>query len=75
MWNMTIDRVLLDMGFEILVTEHGIYFVGEGGEKNFLAFYVDDLLIVCSSKESLTEMKERLKENFKMKGMRIFCAE
>ena len=54
MWNMTIDRVLYDIGFERLVTEHGIYVVGEGGEKIFLALYVDDVLLVWSSKESLT---------------------
>ena len=35
MWNMTIDRVLHDMVCERLVTEHGIYVVGEGGEKIF----------------------------------------
>ena len=34
-----------------------------------MALYVDDLLIVWSSKESLTEVKERLKEHFKMKDM------
>ena len=37
MWSLTIDRVLHDMGFEIFVTEHGIYVLGEGGEKMFLA--------------------------------------
>ena len=52
MWKMRIDKVLNDMGFERLVTEHGIYVVGEGGGKKFLAHYVNDLLIVCSSKES-----------------------
>ena len=66
---MTIDKVFNDMGFERLVTEHGIYVVGEEGEKTFLALYVDDFLIVWSSKESLTEVKERLKEHFKMKDM------
>ena len=40
-----------------------------GGENIFLALYVDDLLIVWSSKESLTEVKERLKDHFKMKDM------
>ena len=58
---MTIDKVLNDMGFERLVTEHGIYVVGEGGEKIFMALYVDDLNIVWSNEESLTEVKERLK--------------
>ena len=69
MWNMTIDKILHDMGFERFVTEHGIYVVGEGADKIFLALYVDDLLIVWSSKESLAEVKERLKLHFKMKDM------
>ena len=60
MWNMSIDEVLREMGFERFVTEHGIYGVGEGDETIFLALYVDDLLIVWSSKESLSEVKGRL---------------
>jgi len=57
MWNMTIDKVLHEMGFRRFVTEHGIYTVGEGSEQIFLALYVDDLLIVWRSRESLAEVK------------------
>ena len=38
-------------------------------DKIFLALYVDNLLIVWSSKESLAEVKERLKMHLKMKYM------
>ena len=69
MWNQTIDKVLHEMGFDRFVTEHGIYVVGEGDERVFLALYVDDLLIVWSSQDSLMEVKERLKLHFKMKDM------
>ena len=61
---MTIDKVLHDMGSERFVTEHGIYGVGEESDKIFLTVYVDDLLIVWNSKESLAEVKEMLKEHF-----------
>ena len=69
MWNQTIDKVLHEMGFERYVTEPGIYVEGEGNEQIFLASYVDDILIGWSSRESLAEGKERLKEHFKMKDM------
>lgn len=69
MWNQAIDKVLHEMGFIRFVTEHGICVVGEGHERIFLALNVDDLLIVWSSRESLAEVKERLKEHFKMKDM------
>ena len=69
MWNLTIDRVLHDTGSEKFVTEHGIYVVREGDEKIFQALFVDDLLILWSSKESLDEVKERLQVHFKMKDM------
>ena len=46
MWKMTTDKVLYEMGFERLVTEHGICVVGEGDERLFLAFYVNNFLIV-----------------------------
>ena len=69
MWNQTIDKVLHEMGFERFVIEHGIYVVGEGDERNFLALYVYDFLIVWSSRESLVEVKERPKLHFQMEDM------
>ena len=69
MWNQTRNEALLEMGFERFVTEHGIYVVGEGDERFFLALCVDNLPILWSTPESLMEVKERLKENFKVKGM------
>ena len=69
MWNQIIDKVLHEMGFERFVTEHGIYVVQERNYRVLLALYVDDLLIVWNSQESLSEVKERLKQHFKMKDM------
>ena len=46
MWNMNIDKVLKEMGLSRFTTENGIYVVGEGDDRVFLALYVDDLLIV-----------------------------
>lgn len=66
LWNLTIDKVLHEMGFTRFVTEHGIYVVGGWGDRIFLALHVDDLLIVWYNKESQAEVKERLKEHFKM---------
>ena len=69
MWNMTIDKVLKEMGFSRFTTEHGIYVVGEGDDRVFVALYVDDLLIVWKNNQSKEEVKERLKIHFKMKDL------
>ena len=49
MWKSRIDKVLQDMGFIRFATEHGIFVVGEGDERIFLALYVDDILIVWNN--------------------------
>ena len=46
---MTIDKVLHEMGFERFVIEHGIYVVGEGDERMFMALYVDVVPSSCQS--------------------------
>ena len=68
---MSIDKVLQEMGFSTSFTEHrGIYVMGEGDERVFLTLYVDDLKVkVWSSKKSLVEVKQSLKELFVVKDL------
>ena len=62
------------MGFERLVSEHGIYAPGEGSDRIFLALCVDDLLIVRNNKEVSAEFKDRLKEHYKVKYMVVLSS-
>ena len=69
MWNQTIDKLLKKLGFTRFASEHGRYVKGEGENKQFLALYVDDLLLMWGNKESLRSVKESLSEHFKMKDL------
>lgn len=40
-----VDTMLYDSGFEQLTTKQKIYVVGYGKEKEFIALYLDDMLI------------------------------
>ena len=63
------DKLLKKLGFTRFASEHGIYVKGEGENKKNLALYVDDLLLVWGSKESLKSVKESLSEHFKMEDL------
>ena len=57
MWNQTIDKVLVEIGFVRLKTDHGVYVVGVGDGRVFIALYVDDLLMVWKRREVLEKVE------------------
>ena len=69
MWNKTIDKVLGEIGFVRLQSDHGVYVYGIGDERVFIALYVDDLLMVWKSRKVLDLVKEKLQEKFDMKDL------
>ena len=69
MWNQTIDKVLVEIGFVRLKTDHGVYVFGVGDGRVFIALYVDDLLMVWKRREVLEMVKRRLQEKFEMKDL------
>ena len=69
MWNQTIDKVLAEIGFVRLKTDHGVYVFGTGDGRVFIALYVDDLLIMWKSMPVLKQVKEQLQKRFKMKDL------
>lgn len=42
MWNLTIDKVLRELGLARSFIEHGIYVLGEGDERVYFALYVSE---------------------------------
>ena len=71
-----ISKVLLDMGFEPLEADPGIYrktvrrMVKNGVMKNkhyLIALYVDELIIACSTPQMCNELEKAFKKHFKMK--------
>ena len=71
MWNQTIDKVLVEIGFVRLKTDHGVYVFGVGDGRVFIALYVDDLLMVWKRKEVLEMVKRKLQEKFEMKDLGV----
>ena len=69
MWNLTIDKVLEEIGFVRFKTDHGVYVFGEGDARVFIALYVDDLLMLWKKREALDSVKKRLQERFEMKDL------
>lgn len=67
-WNLKIDSFLSHIGFEKCISEHGMY-VKHSAEKGILlvCLYVDDLLVVIRSNESLiTSFKSLMLREFEM---------
>ena len=69
-----INKVLLDMGFEPLEADPGIYRktvrgMVDGVMKNkhyLIALYVDELIIACSTPQMCNELEKAFKKHFKM---------
>ena len=60
MWNKTIDKVLGEIGFVRLQSDHGVYVYGMGDERVFIVVHVNDLLMVWKSRKVLDLVKKKL---------------
>jgi len=65
-WNESINRVLLNCGFERLKSELRVNLKRENGQMMIIALYVDDLLCISTSDERL-EVEAKLKSQIKFK--------
>lgn len=68
-WNLTINKVLLEFGLNRSVMDQCIYYSIENEKLIIVALYVDDVLIFTSSKETENKIAEQLSCNFKMKDL------
>ena len=69
MWNKTISKELVSMGFTKSINEPCLYFKREGSTLVLLALYVDDLLVASQSQAEIDKVKQSLSERFKMKDL------
>lgn len=67
-WNAVLDDKLKRMGFAQTTGDPCIYTALEG-EMFIIAVYVDDILLAGKSDERMTQVKEALAKQFKMKDM------
>ena len=67
-WNKTFTEFMKDLGFKQSTSDPCV-FVRSQQELEILAVYVDDLILITESKESMNELKVALKKRYKMKDM------
>ena len=75
-WNDKINSTLVEMGFERLTSDYGIYVFKQGESKfisnklggisMFIVLYVDDINIIGNNMDAINKVKKRLRTKFDM---------
>lgn len=65
-WNQRIHKYLLKRGFIQSESDSCVYIYRSGNEITYLALYVDDTLLLSSSKKAMDEVKQILAAEFRM---------
>ena len=68
-WNIKLNKILRDLGFEKCSKEPSIYWKEEGENLLVVAVYVDDLLVTDSSVESIINFKLGMSKMFEMSDL------
>ena len=67
-WNMTLDHLLKNMGFEQTKSDPCLY-VSSEGELCIIAVYIDDIVLGTKSKKRMTDVKSKLFAQFEVKDL------
>lgn len=67
-WSKPFTEFMKDIGFKQSTSDPCV-FVRSRQELEILAVYVDDLILITESTESMDELKQALKKRYKMKDM------
>ena len=68
LWNETLDKFLIKIGFERSSADHCLYVKNQNNTKAFVLVFVDDLLIISSDINEINNVKSDLSAEFKMKN-------
>ncbi|TID16750.1 hypothetical protein CANINC_004107, partial [Pichia inconspicua] len=68
-WNLKINQVLIDLGFNRSMAEFGVYSKVVEGKAVLVALYVDDLLIISNDSSNIKDVKFALSSHFQMKDL------
>ncbi|POM76399.1 Integrase catalytic core protein [Phytophthora palmivora] len=69
MWNQTIDKFMLELGFKKCEADHCIYVKRNDHDMIIVALYVDDLILASNNDDLLKSTKEALSKRFEMMDM------
>ena len=67
MWNLHIDKALLEFGLHRLTTYICVYAAFEGANRVLLGLFVDDMMMIGKLLARIGQVKEFLHSKFKMK--------
>jgi Reverse transcriptase (RNA-dependent DNA polymerase) len=68
-WFVRIIKVLIDMGYQQINTDHIVFFQQYGGYITMLAMYVDDMIITEDDEGEIAQLKAKLGKEFKVKNL------
>ncbi|CAI7780199.1 unnamed protein product [Closterium sp. NIES-53] len=68
-WYLKLREVLEEIGFTPSSADHSLFTLGEGKQRSFMLFYVDDILIFSPSSELVKEIMLKLQDKFKCKAL------
>lgn len=63
-WNKKLDSVLHAIGFRQCSGDNCVYVMNEGANLNIIAIYVDDIMIACSNESSMSQIKQKICDEF-----------
>ncbi len=63
-WNRRLDTTLKSIGFKQCHNEPCLYKENVDKKDNFIAVYVDDIIVACSSETDLLAIKKKIAESF-----------
>ncbi|CAI7844808.1 unnamed protein product [Closterium sp. NIES-54] len=68
-WYLKLRGVLEEIGFTPSSADHSLFMLGEGEQRSFMGFYVDDILIFSPSSDLVKEVMLKLQDKFKCKAL------
>ena len=71
MWNNLLHSFLVDLGFLRSEAENCVYVRCTEGAKIIIIVWVDDLIIAGSNLDAVEQVKEKLKQKFRMKDFKL----
>ena len=68
-WNKKLNQELQKLEMKPLDSDPCVYIAKRGNDTLFLAVYVDDMLVILQNLLWISELKEKLKIPFELKGL------
>ncbi|CAI7932653.1 unnamed protein product [Closterium sp. NIES-54] len=68
-WYLKLRGVLEEIGFTPSTADHSLFMLGEGEQRSFRVFYVDDILNFSPSSDLVKEVMLKLQDKFKCKAL------